>query len=244
MGVFVSHEPVQAVAQVIELVGPAGAGKTGLLRAIAQRGPHVRTGVRLDRVRTMPLVAWHAVTLMPATLELFFAEPRWLGSGLRHLWRLGAFPAELERARGSRHQTILLDEGPVFSLGRLSVFQRANEGSGWLAREWNAEVVRWSKILTGVILLDADNEALAQRIRNRPKQHAVKDGSDPEVFGFLDRYRAAYREIATRLTAGGRVKILEFDTTRQPFDEIATDIVTALDRWAVRCEPATAQRRT
>ncbi|HET7379376.1 MAG TPA: hypothetical protein VFJ24_04970, partial [Gaiellales bacterium] len=206
--------------------------------------PTVRTGVRLDRVRTMPLVARHAITLLPATLELFFADPRSLWPALRHLGRLGAFPAELERARGSRHQTILLDEGPVFSLGRLSVFQRANEGSGWLGREWNAEVVRWSEMLTGVILLDADNEVLSQRIRNRPKHHSVKNGSDREVFGFLDRYRAAYREIVTRLTAGGRVQIVEFDTTRQPFDAIATDIVTALDRWAVRSEAATAQRRT
>lgn len=236
-----SHKPA---AQVIELVGPAGAGKTGLLRAIAQRAPTVRTGVRLDRVRTMPLVARHAITLLPATLELFFADPRSLWPALRHLGRLGAFPAELERARGSRHQTILLDEGPVFSLGRLSVFQRANEGSGWLGREWNAEVVRWSEMLTGVILLDADNEVLSQRIRNRPKHHSVKNGSEREVFGFLDRYRAAYREIVTRLTAGGRVQIVEFDTTRQPFDAIATDIVTALDRWAVRSEAATAQRRT
>lgn len=236
-----SHKPA---AQVIELVGPAGAGKTGLLRAIAQRAPTVRTGVRLDRVRTMPLVARHAITLLPATLELFFADPRSLWPALRHLGRLGAFPAELERARGSRHQTILLDEGPVFSLGRLSVFQRANEGSGWLGREWNAEVVRWSEMLTGVILLDADNEVLSQRIRNRPKHHSVKNGSDREVFGFLDRYRAAYREIVTRLTAGGRVQIVEFDTTRQPFDAIATDIMTALDRWAVRSEAATAQRRT
>lgn len=241
MGVSVSHKPA---AQVIELVGPAGAGKTGLLRAIAQRAPTVRTGVRLDRVRTMPLVARHAITLLPATLELFFADPRSLWPALRHLGRLGAFPAELERARGSRHQTILLDEGPVFSLGRLSVFQRANEGSGWLGREWNAEVVRWSEMLTGVILLDADNEVLSQRIRNRPKHHPVKNGSDREVFGFLDRYRAAYRQIVTRLTAGGRVQIVEFDTTRQPFDAIATDIVTALDRWAVRSEAATAQRRT
>lgn len=236
-----SHKPA---AQVIELIGPAGAGKTGLLRAIAQRAPTVRTGVRLDRVRTMPLVARRAITLLPATLELFFADPRSLWPALRHLGRLGAFPAELERARGSRHQTILLDEGPVFSLGRLSVFQRANEGSGWLGREWNAEVVRWSEMLTGVILLDADNEVLSQRIRNRPKHHSVKNGSEREVFGFLDRYRAAYREIVTRLTAGGRVQIVEFDTTRQPFDAIATDIVTALDRWAVRSEAATAQRRT
>ncbi len=162
MGVSVSHE---AARQVIELIGPAGAGKTGLLRAIAQLAPTVRTGVRLDRMRTMPVVAWHALALTPATLDLLFTDARWVWPGLRHLCRLRAFPSELEHARGSGHETILLDEGPVFSLGRLSVFQRANEGSGWLARAWNAEVGRWREILTGVVLLDADNTVLAQRIR-------------------------------------------------------------------------------
>lgn len=237
----VSHAAGQ---QVIELIGPAGAGKTGLLRAIAQRAPTLRTGVRLDRVRTMPVVAWHALALMPATVELFFTDARWLWTGLRHLWRLGAFPSELERALGSRPQAILLDEGPLFSLGRLSVFQHANEGSGWLAREWSSQVVRWSGILTGVILLDADNETLAQRIRERPKNHSIKSGSDREVFGFLDRYRTAYRDIVTRLTASGRVQIVEFDTTKRPFEQIATDIVTTLDGWAARSGATTAQRRT
>ncbi len=237
----VSHEHRRSGPQVIELIGPAGAGKTGLLRAIGKLAPAVRTGVRLDRVRTMPVVAWHAVALTPATLDMFFMDARWLWSGLRHLWRLRAFPSELERARGSGHQTILLDEGPVFSLGRLSVFHRAHEGSGWLARAWCTEVARWKEILTGVILVDADNEVLARRIRDRPKQHPVKNTGDSEIYEFLDSYRAVYRDIVSRLTAGGRVQILELDTTTRPFDQIAADIVTALDGWAaVRSHAATA----
>jgi shikimate kinase len=229
---------------VIELIGPAGAGKTGLLRAVAELAPSVRTGLRLDRVRAVPVIAWHAIALTPATVDMLFTDARWMWTGLRHLWRLRAFPSLLEHAGGSGHQTILLDEGPVFSLGRLSVFQRAHEGSGWLARAWTAEVERWSKRLAAVVLLDADNEVLAQRIRNRAKQHPVKHRSDREILEFLDSYRAAYRDIATRLIAGGRVRMIELDTTSRPFEDIAADVVNALDGWAVRPESATAQRRT
>jgi energy-coupling factor transporter ATP-binding protein EcfA2 len=239
----VSHEHPDAGPRVIELIGPAGVGKTGLLRAVAGLAPGVRTGLRLDRVRALPVVARHAIALTPATLDMLFTDPRSLWAGLRHLWRLGAFPSLLERARGSGHQTILLDEGPVFSLGRLSVFQRAHEGSGWLAQAWTAEVARWRTSLTGVVLLDANNDVLAQRIRNRAKQHPVKHGSDRQIFAFLDGYRAAYRDIATRLSANGRVHVVELDTATRPFEEIAADIVTAMNTWGHRPEPVTAQRR-
>ena len=238
-----SHEHPQAGPQVIELIGPAGVGKTGLLRVVAGLAPGVRTGLRFDRVRALPIVTWHAIALTPATLDMLFTDARWLSAGLRHLWRLRAFPSLLERARGSGHQTILLDEGPVFSLGRLSVFQRAHEGSGWLARAWNAEVARWRNRLTGVVLLDGDNDILAQRIRNRAKQHPVKNGSDRQIFEFLDGYRAAYRDIATRLNADGRVQIVEIDTTTRPFEEIAADIVAAMNAWGHRPESVPAQRR-
>jgi len=238
-----SHEHLESGQQVIELIGPAGAGKTGLLRAVAGRAPSVRTGLRFDRVRALPVVAWHAITLTPATLDMLFTDARWFWAGSRHLWRLRAFPSLLERARGSGHRTILLDEGPVFSLGRLSVFQRAHEGSGWLARAWSAEVARWSKRLTGVVLLDANNDVLAQRIRDRAKQHPLKNGSDRQIFAFLDGYRAAYRDIAARLNADGRVHVVELDTTTRPFEEIAADIVTAMNAWGHRPESATAQRR-
>ncbi len=238
-----NHEHLQIAQQVVELIGPAGAGKTGLLRAIARLAPGVRTGLRLDRARTLPVVAWHAIALTPATLDMLFTDARWLWAGSRHLWRLRAFPSLLERARGSGHQTILLDEGPVFSLGRLSVFQRAHEGSGWLARAWSGEVARWRKRLTGVVLLDADNDVLAQRIRNRVKQHPVKNSSDRQIFEFLDVYRAAYRDIAARLNADGRVHVIELDTTTRPFEEVAADIVTAVNAWGHRPESATAQRR-
>jgi len=243
VGVPVSHEHPDAGPQVIELIGPAGVGKTGLLRAVAGLAPGVRTGLRLDRVRALPVVARHAIALTPATLDMLLTDPRSLWTGLRHLWRLRAFPSLLERARGSGHRTILLDEGPVFSLGRLSVFQRAHEGSGWLAGAWNVEVARWRTSLTGVVLLDASNDVLAQRIRNRAKQHPVKNGSERQIFEFLDGYRAAYRDIATRLHADARVQIVELDTTTRPFEEIAADIVTAMNAWGHRPESVTAQRR-
>lgn len=226
---------------VFELVGPAGVGKTAILRAIAGLAPLVRTGVRIERVRQIPALAWGMMALTPTMVEMLFADPRWLGSGARHLGRLRALPIDVERARASGHQAILLDEGPIFSLARLSVFHQADRGAGALARTWRNEVDRWSTLLNGIVVLDARNEVLAERIRQRPKAHQVKSGSDQEVFEFLDRYRSAYRDITNRLTASGRVQIVEFDTTTTPIEQVATDTLTALTNWGVR-SPAPAYR--
>ena len=227
---------------VFELVGPAGVGKTAVLRAIAQLAPLVRTGLRLDRLRQLPGVTWGAVALAPAMADMMFTDARWLWSGLRHLGRLRALPAEIARARASGHQAILLDEGPVFSLGRLSVFQHANAGNGHLARQWRSEVTRWGMLLTGIVFLDARNDVLAQRIRQRSKDHQVKSGTDHEVDDFLNRYRSAYRDIMNRLTTDGRVQIVELDTTTAPVEQIAAGALTALDGWSRRFGEATAAR--
>ena len=103
-------------------------------------------------------------------------------------------------------------------------------------------MARWRQRLTGVVVLDADNDVLTQRIRSRAKQHPVKNGNDRQIFEFLDGYRAAYRDITARLQSDGRVHVVELDTTRRPFEEIAADIVTAMNAWGRRPESATAQR--
>ena len=228
--------------QLIELVGPAGAGKTAVLRALAARAPMIRTGIRIDRVRQLPAVAWHALALTPATVDMLFTDARWLWPGLRHLGRLRAIPAEVERARMTGPRAIVLDEGPVFSLGRLAVFQHASDGAGWLARQWSAELERWTGLLNGVVLLDAPNDVLADRIRQRPKAHQVKDSDDRQIRAFLDRYRAAYQDIVNRLTAAGQVRMVAIDTATASVQDVARDILAVMDSWGMRSDVATADR--
>ena len=227
---------------VFELVGPAGVGKTVMLHAITRLAPVLRTGLRIDRMRQFPAIAWSTVALTPAILETMFTDTRQLWSGIRHMGRLRSLAPEVARAHGVGHDAILLDEGPVFSLGRLSVFNHAGVGSGPLARQWNSEVDRWSRLLDGVIMLDAPNAVLAERIRRRSKAHEVKNGSDGEVFEFLDRYRAAYHAIVDRLMASGQLQIVHFDTSTTPIERIATEALTALNGWGFQSAVPTAHR--
>jgi hypothetical protein len=175
----------------------------------------------------------HAAALFPLALALLGRSPNAAWYGMLHFVRLRALPRAIARASAkSGSEIILLDEGPVFSLGRLSVFQQANRGAGRIARAWRAEVDRWATRLDAVVWIDAPDNVLADRIRTRAKDHQVKGGADEEIADFLARYRQAYREILDRLTASGSVAMVQLDTANVAVDAAADRVRATLERLA------------
>jgi shikimate kinase len=215
---------------IVELVGPAGAGKTALLHAISARDASVRSGLRIERLQFLPLILWHALALAPAAIDLFAENTRSWWPGMRQLVRLRTLHPALAREAGSGSRAIILDEGPLFSLTRLSVFQKADVGHGALAREWRAELARWTKELDVVVWLDAPDHVLSERIRGRDKEHQVKDATEQEVTEFLGRYRSAYQGVLDRVRADGRVRVVKIQTNENTTDRIAEIILVALGR--------------
>lgn len=219
---------------VVELVGPAGAGKTALLRA-AGRAPRIRAGVRIERMRLLPAFLLNAVRMIPLGVELLSRGREHVWRGLLHFMRLRTLPRTvIHVAALGQFDAILLDEGPVFSLGRLSVFQEADQGDGRVASAWNRELDRWATLLDAVIWIDAPDPVLAERIRVRSKHHQIKSHTDAEITEFLRRYREAYRRIRERLTASGRVKMVQLDTGGLPLDTAAERLLGELERLGVR----------
>jgi shikimate kinase len=222
---------------IVELVGPAGAGKTALLRAISARDSSVRSGLRIERLQFLPLILWHALALAPAAIDLFADGTRSWWPGMRQLVRLRTLHPALAREAKSGNRAIILDEGPLFSLTRLSIFQKADVGHGALAREWRAELARWTTELDVVVWLDAPDHVLSERIRSRDKDHMVKDATEQEVTEFLGRYRSAYEGLLDRVRAAGRVRVVKIQTHENTTDHIAEIILAAL-------EPGTQTNRT
>lgn len=248
MGLPVSHTPLSRSAPptpaggtakrtrplIVEIVGPAGAGKTALLRTLG-RDPRVHAGVRIDRVRQFGEMLGHGIAVLPIALALLNQGWKRLWYGLLHFVRLRTLPRAITlAAAGAEADAILLDEGPVFSLARLSVFQQANQGAGRLADAWHAELDRWSGLLDLVIWTDAPDAVLAERIRSRLKRHQIKGGSDAEVAVFLERYRQAYREILASLTTGKRVGMVHLDTTGLAVDVAAGRLLAELEQLGLR----------
>lgn len=227
---WIGHSATWSRPLILELVGPAGAGKTSVLRAIGQRDPHILAGLRIDRLRFAARMGRHAVGLAPTIAELV-----WRGVPSRrlaavHLLRLRTLPAVLQRQAHSPLRAIVLDEGPVFSLSRLCVFQDADRAGGRLGAEWQAARQRALGYLDGVVWLDTSDSVLLHRIREREKE-VIRGGTEAQVARLLVRYRDVYRRLLEGVRSAGRATILEVDTATQSADAVADRILAALPPW-------------
>jgi hypothetical protein len=199
-----------APGRLVELVGPAGAGKSTLARAFpnGERGGWNRLSIW---GLPFPLLMNSAVTLVPTVLRALFGGKPLRPAEIAQMVRLGALQLAVERTANGQDRWIVLDEGPVFGLTWLDVFFGRNGDPGW--SEWRRETLSaWSERLDAVVRLDAADPVLAHRIRARIQDHMVKDRSDEEIFAFLERFRQAYDRVLAELSAGGRPIVMHLQT--------------------------------
>ncbi len=213
---------------IVELVGPAGAGKTAMLRALGRRHNGIRAGLSIDRARHFPALTRHAVALLPTWIEVVRDDRRSMWPVMVHLMRLRILPTVLARESARGPAAVVLDEGPLFSLARLSVFQRAHESRTRLGRAWQEQLDRWMTLLDVVIWLDAPDAVLVERIRNRFKPHMIRDDPEHAMREFLGRYRHVYEDIRSRLTAVGRARMIDVDTAALTVEQAVPVVLAAL----------------
>jgi hypothetical protein len=195
---------------VVELVGPAGVGKTTLAENVQRTNPKVHVGLSLWQVPRSRLVQG-AVALVPTIIVSALRGRRLRWREIRHMIRLDALRHAVHPKR-SRHRIILLDEGPVFGIGWLDV---AFAERGIVAPpRWRQRVLRrWGRLLDTVVLLDAGNRVLTSRIRGRAKRHRMKQSSDLALHRFAEAFRRAYETVIAELgtKAGVPVKTVRTD---------------------------------
>jgi len=181
-------------SSVVELLGPAGGGKTTLLMALARHDPQVHPIRTLRGLLTLRSATRAAISLMPIAAVLFVTAPIFLARNLRLLARLMLFRHIVEGQLAHREGVVVLDEGPLFLLTRLGTDYK-KQPAAILHRLWQSSIRYWTTRLAGVIWLDAPNSTLVERIRTRTKAHRIKDATEHDTNGFLARYRATYEEV-------------------------------------------------
>ena len=220
---------------VVEVVGPAGAGKSALIAALMQREPSIQPVLRLRQLRHLLPLVWSVVLLLPVLLEVYWESPRSLRTTLRYLARLQAFHQVVKRHVARPWKAVVLDEGPVFTLAMLSGVSMGKR----FAQAWHAALDQWAQTLDAVVWLDAPIVVLAQRIRARAKAHAVKEQDFAAIEAFLSRHRRLFDEVVSELTRGGSAQVMAFSTEHLSAEEIAARLMAVVDGRTAGWIPAT-----
>ena len=206
---------------ILELVGPAGAGKSTLLKALGARDKRIRAGLYIPRSNYIK----QALLLLPTFMRIHRPYRGILWKEMKRILYLKALCQLLEQEATKGYTAIILDEGPVYMLSRLQVFGgdaiRAVSFEKW----WQSAIHQWANIVDTIVWLDAEDPVLAHRIRTRNQPSPVKDTTDSSIYKFSARYRAAFGQVISQLTAGDGPGVIKFVTDAQSMEQIADRIL-------------------
>jgi hypothetical protein len=226
-------------ALVMEIVGPAGAGKTTIARELARGSKNIilASAPSVRSPFNAPYYVSHCIRLVPVFLRL----PRKRGRSLSRreiawLAILSGWYQVLQREKLRRCGVILLDQGPVFLLAELHRMGPDVLRDPRLEEWWQRVYCGWATTLDTIVWVDAEDAELIDRIRNRRKSHLMKERPEAQTVEFLERYRAAYEQVLSSLAANSpSPRVLRYDTSRERSQQIVDRLL--LESGLIAREP-------
>src|SRR5688500_18651010 len=157
---------------IMELIGPAGAGKTTLSRVLSQRDEDIVIGpdIELRKVSHIPVF----IRSISSSVPLFLyqrksnRQPTW--TELKDIAYLKGWPDLLRRRSSNTGKVILLDQGPVFRMATLHEFGPESLRSEASKTWWLHLYEQWASTLDILIWLDTSDSILMERINTRTKK--------------------------------------------------------------------------
>lgn len=212
---------------IVEIMGPAAAGKTTLIRLLCRDGDRIRSGIDVASIRSAGVFTAKAASFFPVWL-LRRPRGRWFTwREVKSLAFLDLWSREVERGRPSGVSATLLDHGPLYRLASLREFGPEMAHTERFERWWVAALDRWKGTVDLVVWLDAPDELLLERAERRGHWYLSADGSIEEKHEFLGRYRGALTAMLQGFAEDGPT-VLRFGTERTPAPEIADRVLEAL----------------
>jgi hypothetical protein len=217
----------QHCARLVELAGPAGAGKSTLSQALRQR--YTAEEGTIWGLPVLPLLG-NGVRLMPTLVPFWLRSGSLLWDESRHMVRLRTLQEDLCRPRPTGSSVLIFDEGPVFAMTWLRGFGHQSLRSAAADPWWQVTLRHWSTIVDTVVVVDAADTVVANRIRTRPEWHEIKDATDQHIGHWIGRFRTALDWVLAGLTARGGPAVHRIRTDGGTPEHIAELVIEALDR--------------
>ena len=231
------RQPTQGVA-LIEMFGPASAGKTTITRMLSRRVEQVQFGCSLPRRRYAHYFLLRALAAGPgpcAGLLLGSGQNRRLAKArilLDVLYDVFGSSQGRATALGRDRQpdplALVFDQGPLYLLSAIHPTMKDGDKLHDAPRWWRDSLARWSNTLDVVVSLDAPEETLIGRVIDREKDHPLfhrlKDASSHDALRTMEIRRSVFQEILNGVGRGS-ARVLSFDTSQQSAEAIVEEII-------------------
>ncbi|UCF27883.1 MAG: hypothetical protein JSW42_14865 [Chloroflexota bacterium] len=215
---------------VCEFMGPAGAGKTTLINALLHQSNRFHLDFYLPRIKKIPYFISNTYLLLPTYLRHYRHSKWFTWRETRSMVYLRTGLDVLGQKATSNGRITVLDHGPIYRLAFLREFGPEITKSQ-LYRDWWTELLnQWVITLDLLVLLDAPNDVLLDRIRDRDRKHSIKDADKPEAYEFLDRYRMSFDQTIAESTDGRQLPIIRFDTNKLSVDQIVEKLLVVFNQ--------------
>jgi AAA domain len=219
-------EPAARGALLVEVIGPAASGKTTLMRSLCESRQGVRAGMGLGKLAHVRSSLRTFGMLVPLWARLH-RDDRWLDRReMRSIARLETWSWALAHGHVPAAEAIVLDHGPLYRLARLRAFGPSLTTSEPFLAWWRRAHRFWIDSLDLVVLLDAPDPVLLERVDRRGHWYLSAETDAAAKADFLDRYRRAFEDVLE--PASSSTSLLRFRTDDRTTEEIAGEVVATI----------------
>lgn len=213
-------------AVVVEILGLPGSGKTTITRELSRRDAHVLTMHRYRSWGNVGAYVMAAVRLVPGIVTA--ARHGASSRDVRRLIRLASSDAVLRRLRRRRAVgAVVLDQGPVFLLRQISASPRSSVEP--IPRYRSRYLHLYADLLDLVVVLDASDDVLLARTREREKHHRLRDMSEADARHELEAERRSMEATLSELTDAGAAGVRVVDTGTASVDDTIVTVVRCIE---------------
>lgn len=210
-----------------EVVGLPGSGKSSLVERLPALVDGVDIAVRPGRLWELRAYIGSGLALAPVVGRRWATRSGSWAEAMRML-KLDAWLSMLHYRSVTRARALILDQGPVYLLHRLGA-EGLDGNSVAAAAAWHDSMLeRCARSLGAVIALDAPNEVLIHRIRDRSKVHRLKHQPRESAWAALTDQRERLRRLLDQLQARGLPKVVWIDTSEASLDRATLRTLQAL----------------